>query len=302
MGTIQNERTGTTHSLPAQCLIGRSASCTLQVDDAYASSEHAKITWTGNEWTIRDLGSSNGTFVDGDRLEPGRARPLNVGARVGLGDVDGWVMDSDGAPTAVATATDGSGSVAAIADLLGLPNDDAPEVSIHRDATGRWIAESADGSSEVVYDQSVVEAGAKSWRLDLPVESEATPMADVSLSLATTRFRFAVTQDEERVAVTLIVRGLETQLEAREHSYLLLTLARARREDAHLPVDERGWRTISELQRMLRLQSNAINVAIHRARQQLAGAGLEGAAGIVAVRRGARRLGTDLFEITKLED
>ena len=44
----------------------------------------------------------------------------------------------------------------------------------------------------------------------------------------------------------------------------------------------------------------ALNVAIHRARQQLSRAGVGNAAAIVEVRRKQRRLGTDRFQITKL--
>ena len=127
-------------------------------------------------------------------------------------------------------------------------------------------------------------------------------MVDVAMTLDTVDLRFAVSRDEERVEITVIVHGIETTLESREHGYLLLTLARARREDVDKPPEERGWRTLPELNKMLRLETNAINVSIHRARQQFASAGMEGAAGIVRVKRGARRLGTDRFDIVTLEE
>ena len=98
-----------------------------------------------------------------------------------------------------------------------------------------------------------------------------------------------------------MLRGIETVLERREHGYFLLTLARCRREDASLPLDERGWRDMAQLSKMLRLDRNALNVATHRARQQLASAGLEGAAGVVETRRGQRRLGTERFELGTID-
>lgn len=73
-------------------------------------------------------------------------------------------------------------------------------------------------------------------------------------------------------------------LESREHGYVLLTLARARRTNAERSVGERGWIDRDELLRMLSIDANALNVAIHRARQQLLAAGIEGAQGIVEVR------------------
>jgi hypothetical protein len=44
---------------------------------------------------------------------------------------------------------------------------------------------------------------------------------------------------------------------------------------------------------MLQLDANGLNVAIYRARGQLAAAGLTDSAGIVEVRRGQRRIGID---------
>lgn len=40
--------------------------------DPSVSERHAEIGWNGTAWTIRDLGSSNGTVVDGVKLAGGR--------------------------------------------------------------------------------------------------------------------------------------------------------------------------------------------------------------------------------------
>ena len=131
--------------------------------------------------------------------------------------------------------------------------------------------------------------------------SEATPMVTVAQTLENVHLRLAVSPDEEKVVISVMLRGEVThKLEPREHSYLLLTLARARLDDAHKPAGEQGWRDVEALTRMLKLDPNALNVSIHRARQQLARTGLEGAAGVVQTRRGRRRLGTSRFEIVRL--
>ena len=90
------------------------------------------------------------------------------------------------------------------------------------------------------------------------------------------------------------------RLERRDHHYVLLTLARIRREDAAASVAERGWVDRRELSKMLSMTTNALNVAIHRARHQLLAAGVGGAASIVEVRGAERRLGTDRFRIVAL--
>ncbi len=67
----------------APITIGRSASSTLVIDDPYASSRHAQLEQVNGDWFISDTGSTNGTFVDDERLvEPVRLTP-GVTVRVG---------------------------------------------------------------------------------------------------------------------------------------------------------------------------------------------------------------------------
>src|SRR6266545_4416117 len=63
-------------------LIGRDPGCQLRVDDPKVSRRHAEVAWTEGGWVLRDLGSSNGTYLDGERVEPGGGGP-GVGARLG---------------------------------------------------------------------------------------------------------------------------------------------------------------------------------------------------------------------------
>ena len=71
----------------------------------------------------------------------------------------------------------------------------------------------------------------------------------------------------------------------------LLTLARLRLEDADEPSAEQGWVDRDRLLKLLGVDANALNVAIYRARGQLPAGGVDGAAGVVEVRRGRRPLG-----------
>ena len=68
---------------PEPCVIGRSSKCDVQVDQESVSRNHARISRHPNGYTIRDLGSTNGTYVndelvdevmlrDGDQLKIGR--------------------------------------------------------------------------------------------------------------------------------------------------------------------------------------------------------------------------------------
>jgi hypothetical protein len=49
--------------------LGREASCEIHLDDPMISRRHAEILYTEGRWWIRDLGSRNGTLVNGKRID-----------------------------------------------------------------------------------------------------------------------------------------------------------------------------------------------------------------------------------------
>jgi hypothetical protein len=48
--------------------VGRHETCDLVVDDSLVSRRHCQIVWDGVYCTVEDLGSTNGTFVNGQQL------------------------------------------------------------------------------------------------------------------------------------------------------------------------------------------------------------------------------------------
>ena len=48
--------------------IGRAKDSDLVIDNDDLSRHHARLTWGGHGWILEDLGSSNGTSVDGQRI------------------------------------------------------------------------------------------------------------------------------------------------------------------------------------------------------------------------------------------
>jgi FHA domain/zinc-ribbon domain len=50
-------------------LIGRSPDCEIFLDDVTVSRQHAELLRDGDTFTIRDLGSLNGTYVNRHRIE-----------------------------------------------------------------------------------------------------------------------------------------------------------------------------------------------------------------------------------------
>lgn len=67
----------------ATTLLGRDADATVSVDDDGVSRRHAQIVLHNGGYELEDLGSTNGTFVDGERVEG--LRTLEDGCRIHLG-------------------------------------------------------------------------------------------------------------------------------------------------------------------------------------------------------------------------
>jgi ABC-type multidrug transport system ATPase subunit len=51
-----------------EILIGREPGSTLQIDSPGVSRKHARLTYRNNQFLLEDLGSSNGTFINGERI------------------------------------------------------------------------------------------------------------------------------------------------------------------------------------------------------------------------------------------
>lgn len=64
-------------------LIGRNPEATLVLDDDYASGRHARVFHDGTEWVVEDLGSTNGTLVDGSSID--RPERLGDGTQLRIG-------------------------------------------------------------------------------------------------------------------------------------------------------------------------------------------------------------------------
>ena len=65
--------------------LGRDLSSTIYLDDEFASGTHAALTFRGRAWYVEDQGSTNGTWVNGHRIE--RPVALTYGDEVTVGRV-----------------------------------------------------------------------------------------------------------------------------------------------------------------------------------------------------------------------
>jgi hypothetical protein len=76
---------GHTFTLRPGITAGRRPGTGIELDDAFMSGDHARLTVDQGRWWVADLGSTNGTFVNGARID--RATPLKEGDEVRFGRI-----------------------------------------------------------------------------------------------------------------------------------------------------------------------------------------------------------------------
>src|ERR1044071_6014263 len=79
-------------TLHAPITLGRGEECTTVLDHSRVSRRHVEIYRQGPIFALRDLGSTNGTFVDGRRVEH---CALRAGSVIRVGDWLGMVVQGD---------------------------------------------------------------------------------------------------------------------------------------------------------------------------------------------------------------
>jgi hypothetical protein len=100
---------GAAHALAPKSGIGRAQSGELVILTTSVSREHAELRQTPGGWTVRDLGSRNGTFVDGIRAQG--HTPVPPRARLQVGDVQLWFLaELDAEPVTVGAGETGGGA------------------------------------------------------------------------------------------------------------------------------------------------------------------------------------------------
>jgi predicted component of type VI protein secretion system len=86
--TIQHDKANVkTVVLHSDALIGRSTECNLRVASGQVSRKHCKLLVRNDRVAVVDLGSSNGTILDGEYLEPNLETEVRAGGELEIGPV-----------------------------------------------------------------------------------------------------------------------------------------------------------------------------------------------------------------------
>ena len=85
---LLHEGTATPHELTSfPVRLGRHPDCNILLDSGMVSRFHAQLVQQDNRVLLQDLGSGNGSFVNGRQLEPNQPHELGNGDRIKLGPV-----------------------------------------------------------------------------------------------------------------------------------------------------------------------------------------------------------------------
>lgn len=293
MAALEHAHTGVRHPLASRTLVGRSRACELRLASNQVSSVHAELAWDGERWLVHDLGSRNGTQLDGRRLRAEQREPLVQGSELVFGTGgERFVLVDASAPGLVAIADDGR-VVQASAGLLCLPSEDEPEITLLEQLDGRWQLETEQGS-RLLDAQEPLTAGGVGWRIHLPGPVQYTDEGgEERMSVADIALELVVSRDEEHVVMRVHHMGHGIELRSRAHDFFLLALARARLADQAQPglaEAEHGWVYRQDLARSLKIDRNLLNLWIYRARRQFTDAGVHDVGGLVERRTSAEQL------------
>jgi pSer/pThr/pTyr-binding forkhead associated (FHA) protein len=272
--------------LAERSLVGRASQCWTRSVHPSVSKEHAVLAFEAGGWTLKDLGSRNGTWADGKRLEPGVGVCLEKESRLRFGDV-GFVLETVEAPTLCARRTSNGECIVAELGILSLPDDENPAASGYEVAPGSWAIDHA-GQTQRLQDGDTFYLQDERFVLRVPGPDtlralDCTVAIGSEMVLAEAKLRLDVSQDEESISTRLEAETRTLHVPSRATHQVLLVLGRQRVTDqrAGLAESECGWLYADELAKLMRTDVQKVNVDVHRLRQQLAKLGVLDASRIV---------------------
>src|SRR5438094_6717350 len=110
--------TGRTYELKTdKTTVGRVSDNAFEIPEASVSSHHAELTLRGHDVLVKDLGSTNGTFINGEKIEEAVLKPGQI-LRVGMIEMRLESGDVAAAPAPAAPSTSAAAQSAASKKVL----------------------------------------------------------------------------------------------------------------------------------------------------------------------------------------
>ena len=86
-GSDRRVRPGDLLPLGLETSLGAELDNDIILRDQFVSGHHARLSWDGVAWWVEDMGSTNGTLVDGRLCVPHILQPVPNGSRLVLGEM-----------------------------------------------------------------------------------------------------------------------------------------------------------------------------------------------------------------------
>lgn len=295
MGWLAHLKSGRRVPLNTETVIGRGPSADIRLQEGFVSSLHAALTWSAGGWGVKDLGSHNGTAINGASIPTGMRRRVEEGDEISFGlSAATWTLVDAAPPQPWATRASDGAVVAGRDGLLVLPAIDDPRATVFAGPLDAWRLETSERVGDIA-DRSSLELGGEVWTVRLPAALGSTRTSHGS------RLQLCLTDAQLTIEVDDDGRGGSVAVEADAGSFsfplgntmvVLEHLARARTSGA-------GWIDREALLDDLSMTSNRLNVSVFRLRRRFAEAGFVDAAQIVERGQRRLRLGTGRVAVRK---
>lgn len=283
--------------LEAEHRVGRAPDCALKLAENYVSGIHALLRWERARWTVIDLKSKNGTFVDGARLGPDDAVAIGTGTQLSFGvPTPQWILVEDGPPqTMLIDLHSGMQIVLGPGEnLFVLPTPEHPTATIFVGPHGQWLLELGDEQRFLRHgDIFAVEDRSYRWSSPDGVEPTIERRREVARRrVQELTLRFILSSNVDWVVLEAQLGPTRFALENRAHDPLLALLATARLDDVAqgMSEDEAGWRDTDSLAERLGITGEQINLLVFRARRYFESIDFADAAHIIERKPRHRRL------------
>lgn len=114
------------HGRPGEWVLGRHPAADITITTPNVSARHAAIAYSyaSDSWSIQDLNSTNGTRLNGERLEPGYMAPIKVGDKLHLASALINVVEDEN--DTVNDGSDGPPTVASLLPITHIPPPSTP--------------------------------------------------------------------------------------------------------------------------------------------------------------------------------
>jgi hypothetical protein len=294
MAWLLNPATGEREYLAERSIVGRAEHCWIHIPHSSVSKEHAVLYFDNEAWLVRDLGSRNGTWANGARVDPGASVSVGRESSLQFGDINAVLATID-PPTLCVRRASGSCLVAE-GGVVILPDAERPLASVYEKVPGHWVLDAA-GEERAVHDGDTFYVGEERFRVHVPSAGsrkafQSTQQSLGQLSLGELQLVLEVSSDGESIVTRLEGIARPVELPPRTSHQLLLLLARQRVQDqeAGIADPECGWLYSDDFAKMLGFDRERVNVDIHRLRQQFAVAGVMDASRVIERRPTSHQL------------